>query len=161
MPLGDGAKIAQMLLSLDVTHVVWVPDSTLGTWDEELRQQPNLSVIRPCREGEAIGIAAGLWIGGARPLVVMQCTGLYEAGDALRNVVHDLQIPLLLLVGIRSHFAVQRGARDSAADFATPIVEAWRIEHTWIDPMDPVEQIRPILRRALETRSAHILLLGE
>ena len=39
-------------------------------------------------------LAAGLMIGGAKPLVVVQCTGFFEAGDAVRNVVHDLELKL-------------------------------------------------------------------
>src|SRR5690242_21218726 len=84
------------------THVVWIPDSALGPWEPALVSSDKLKLIRPCREGEAIGVAAGLLLGGARPVVVCQCTGLFEAGDALRNVVHDLKLPVKLIVGVRS-----------------------------------------------------------
>ena len=58
-------------------------------------------------------MAAGLSLGGARPVVVCQCTGLFEAGDALRNVVHDLKLPLKLVVGVRSYRV--EAERDSHA----------------------------------------------
>src|SRR5947209_15291772 len=95
------------------THVVWIPDSSLGPWEVALVSSPNLNLIRPCREGEAIGVAAGLILGAARPVVVCQCTGLFEAGDALRNVVHDLKLPLKLIVGVRSYRAFLAGDRKS------------------------------------------------
>ena len=84
------------------THVVWIPDSFFGAWDEPLCRS-SLPLIRVTREGEAIGVAAGLLLGEARPLVILQSTGFFEAGDALRNVVYDLQLPLKLLIGLRSY----------------------------------------------------------
>lgn len=112
------------------TQVVWIPDSTLGKWDSALSQSTRLQLIRPCREGEAIGIAIGLMLGQARPLVVLQCTGLFEAGDALRNAVHDLHLPLKLLVGVRSYHAAQSGkSRDNCPRFTAPILEAWQIPY--------------------------------
>jgi hypothetical protein len=116
------------------THVVWIPDSTIGRWESALVAAESLTLVRPCREGEAVGIAAGLMLGGARPLVAMQCTGLFEAGDAIRNVVHDLGLPLKLFVGIRSFAAVAVGkSRDNCPTFTLPIVEAWRLPSRLIE----------------------------
>ena len=119
------------------THVVWIPDSTLGPWEAALASSPNLQLIRPCREGEVLGLAAGLILGGARPLAVLQCTGLFEAGDALRNVVHDLRLPLKLLVGVRSYVAYQNGqSKDNCPAFTDPILKAWQIPYALVMPDD-------------------------
>src|SRR5262249_26272773 len=85
----SGLQMAAELTSLGITHVVWLPDSTLGQWEEALSTARGLKLIRVCREGEAWAIAAGLHLGGARPLVMIQCTGLFESGDSLRNAVFD------------------------------------------------------------------------
>src|SRR4051794_10084075 len=106
----DGPSVVAALKSCGVTDVVWVPDSELGRWDADLARDPDLRLIRVCREGEAVAVAAGLLLGGRRPLVIMQCTGLFEAGDALRNFVHDLRLPLFFLIGVRSLLAQRRGA---------------------------------------------------
>src|SRR5436305_9479275 len=101
----DAPGVVAELVRSGVTHIVWIPDSTIGTWEPAILSQPGLTLIRACREGEAIAIAAGLWLGGAKPVVIIQCTGLFEAGDALRNVVHDLGIPLFVIIGVRSYLA--------------------------------------------------------
>jgi sulfopyruvate decarboxylase TPP-binding subunit len=131
----DGPAVATALQQAGITHVVWIPDSVLGRWDTALRSTPGLSLVRVCREGEAIGVAAGLHIGGARPLVLLQCTGLFEAGDALRNAVHDLRLPLFFLIGVRSWYAHQEGrTADTCPVFTEPILRAWNIPFTLIDP---------------------------
>ena len=35
-------------------HVVWIPDSELGTWEAALENAAGLQLIRVCREGEAM-----------------------------------------------------------------------------------------------------------
>ena len=63
----DGPGVVAALKECGLTDVVWIPDSELGRWDEALRCDPELRLIRVCREGEAIAVAGGLWIGGAGP----------------------------------------------------------------------------------------------
>lgn len=130
----DGPTIVSALRVAGFTHVVWIPDSHLGTWEAALRASP-LAPIRACREGEAVALAAGLILGGATPLVVIQCTGFFEAGDAIRNIVHDLELPLKLLVGVRSVRAVLAGrSRDNCPHFAERLVHAWELPVELFDP---------------------------
>ena len=82
-------EFVSTLNELGISHVVWIPDSTLGQWDESLQKSENIELIQVCREGEAWALAAGLYLGGAKPIVIIQCTGLFESGDAMRNIVHD------------------------------------------------------------------------
>ena len=107
-----GPQITKTLVELGVTHVVWLPDSTLGPWETAFAQEPSLSFVRVCREGEAWTVAAGLHLGGKRPLVIIQNTGLFESGDALRNVLFDLGLPLYAIIGYRSYLLA--GSTDTA-----------------------------------------------
>jgi sulfopyruvate decarboxylase TPP-binding subunit len=116
------------------THLVWIPDSHLGTWEPALASSA-LAPIRVTREGEAVGVASGLMLGGARPLVAVQCTGFFEAGDAVRNVAHDLKLPLKMLVGVRSLRASRAGkSADNCPHFAEKLVAAWELPFREFDP---------------------------
>ena len=158
----DGHEVAAALRGCGVTHVVWVPDSALGLWDEALRADPGLKLIRACREGEAIGIAGGLLLGGARPVVLIQCTGLFEAGDALRNVVHDLGLPLFLVVGVRNLLPHRKGATtDNCPVFTEPIVQAWRLPYTVLDERHTAADLAEAYRRAAGSGQAAAVLLAE
>jgi len=125
-----GEEIVATLEGLGVSHVIWVPDSATGPWEPALESSRRLKLIGVCREGEAWPLAAGLYLGGRSPLVVMQTTGLFESGDALRNVLLDLKLPIFSLVGVRNGLASH--SRDSAKLFAEPIVSAWGIDAVWI-----------------------------
>jgi sulfopyruvate decarboxylase subunit alpha len=123
----DGSEIADLLAELQVTHVIWLPDSGLGAWEAALESSTAFRLVRVSREAEAWSIAAGLHIGGARPLVIMQTTGLFDSGDSLRNALFDLGLPLFAIVGHRSYLI--ENSPDSAKHFAEPILRAWGIEY--------------------------------
>ncbi|MDY3552780.1 hypothetical protein R5W24_001869 [Gemmata sp. JC717] len=130
----EPTEIVSSLVAAGFTHLVWIPDSHLGRWEPALRGSP-LAPVRVCREGEAVGVAAGLMLGAARPLVVVQCTGFFEAGDAVRNVAHDLKLPLKLIIGVRSELSARAGkSADNCPHFAARLIEAWEIHYARFDP---------------------------
>jgi sulfopyruvate decarboxylase TPP-binding subunit len=148
----DPGVIVAALEAAGFTHLVWIPDSHLGTWEPALAKS-RLAPIRVCREGEAVGLAIGLMLGGARPLVAVQCTGFFEAGDAVRNAAHDLKLPLKMLVGVRSARAAKAGpVRDNCPHFAERVVAAWELHRT---RFDPTESDAPALAAALRALADH------
>jgi sulfopyruvate decarboxylase TPP-binding subunit len=129
----NGPQIVDLLSELGITHVVWVPDSTLGQWEAALAAAAEIQLVRVCREGETWAVAAGLHLGGARPLVIIQCTGLFESGDALRNAVHDYKLPLFAIVGYRSYLNQSTLPGDTCLVFTEPILDAWQLDYRLID----------------------------
>ncbi len=159
----DGTAVVAALKESGVTHVVWIPDSDLGAWEPAFRAEASLKLIRVCREGEAMVLAGGLLLAGQRPVVVIQCTGFFEAGDSLRNIVFDLKLPLFLVVGLRGFRAHQKGkTSDTCPLFAEPLMKAWQIPYTIVDPIkDTAEQVSGAYRKAQEANRAAAILLAE
>ena len=158
----DGSAIAAALTACGVTHVVWIPDSELGRWDAALSAAPSLQLVRVCREGEAFAVAAGLLLGGKQPIILIQCTGLFEAGDSLRNFVHDLKLPLFFLIGVRSYRAFQKGpTADTCPVFTLPILDAWRLPHTLLDPAQSGVDLAAYYQKSRSANLAAAALLPE
>jgi sulfopyruvate decarboxylase subunit alpha len=105
---------------LGVTHVVTVPDNTSAPLLASLEREGGrasgspIRVVYATREGEAVALAAGLWLGGATPVVLIQNTGLLEAGDGLRGTASRMGAPLLLLVTLRGYGGARRLGVDPA-----------------------------------------------
>jgi sulfopyruvate decarboxylase TPP-binding subunit len=154
-----GEEIVVALEELGITHVVWVPDSATGLWEPALDASRRLRLVRVCREGEAWPLAAGMHLGGQTPLIIMQCTGLFESGDALRNVVFDLKLPIYALIGVRN--ALVPESRDSAKAFAEPMVKAWGIDYVWLRSADDMPKLAEHVRHCRRAGSAGVALLAE
>ncbi|OAI54717.1 hypothetical protein AYO44_14420, partial [Planctomycetaceae bacterium SCGC AG-212-F19] len=131
----DGPSILAAFRTCGITDVVWIPDSHLGTWEADFARAADIRLLRTSREGEAIALAGGLILGGRKPIVLIQCTGLFEAGDTLRNIVHDFKLPLFLVVGLRSQLAARQGKAiaDTCPRFSEPIMQAWQIPYVMLD----------------------------
>jgi sulfopyruvate decarboxylase subunit alpha len=116
---------------LGFTHVLSIPDSESRYLHAAVEAAGGLHLIVPCREGESLAIAAGLWTGGAKPLVILQNTGLMEAGDALRGCGLGPSVPLRLLVGWRGFGGAQAGRLpiDSAYTYTEPLLAAWGLPY--------------------------------
>ena len=127
----SGERIATLLHQCGFTHVVTVPDSTLGQWEPAI-EAAGIALLRVCREGEAWAVAAGLYLGGRQPLVVIQCTGFFESGDALRNVLHDWKLPIPSIIGYRSYLNQDALPGDTCLVFTEPILDAWRFDYRLI-----------------------------
>ena len=123
----SGEQVATLLTSLGVTHVVTIPDSTIGRWDAAIASS-GIPLVRVCREGEAWSVAGGLMLGGASPLVLIQCTGLFESGDALRNTIHEWKLPIYSIIGYRSYLNQEKLPGDTCLVFTEPILAAWKLD---------------------------------
>ena len=134
-----GQEIAQALTDWGTTHVIWLPDSMLGTWEDSLEASGAFELIRVCREGEAWPLAAGLHLGGKSPLLMMQSTGFFESGDAMRNVLFDLGVPIYAFVGYRSYLL--RDSPDTAKKFIEPVIQAWGLSHQLIKGTDDLPKL--------------------
>ena len=158
----DGPTVIRAIENAGFSHVVWLPDSHLGTWEDALKAS-SLGIVRPTREGEAVAVAAGLLLGGARPLVAIQVTGFFEACDAIRNVAHDLALPVKMLVGVRGWRAHQTGSTsDNCPRFAEPVARALDLDVTWVNPfVDPPPDCTATFSQLASATRAAVLFWGE
>ena len=155
-------KIVQAFEKEGVTHVVGVPDNGSRALFERLWAHPNIEVILSSREGEAFGLASGLYLGGATPLVLIQNTGFFEAGDAFRGTAYNMGLPIVMLVGYRGYKTMEPDAQrvDTAATFFEPTLNAWQIPYTAMHEDGDIEQIPAAFTKARETSLPTAVLIA-
>lgn len=159
MSLFEGREIARTLSQLGVSHVVWVPDSTTGTWEAALDASDRVELVRVCREGEAWPLAAGLLLGGQHPIVVMQSTGLFESGDALRNIIFDLRLPIFAIIGARNWLIPE--SHDSAKRLVLPILQAWGLPFDLLETVEDKPRLAQRYQWTRQQQNAGFVVLAE
>jgi sulfopyruvate decarboxylase TPP-binding subunit len=157
----SGEQIAELLDELGITHVVTVPDSTVGAWQPAIEARGRTRLLRVCREGEAWQVAAGLHLGGARPLVMIQCTGFFESGDAIRNAVHDWHLPIFSMIGYRSYLNQSTLPGDTCLVFTEPLLDAWKIEYRLITSAEQFGEIGEHYRACRDAGKPGAILVAE
>ena len=158
----SAARTVILLKGLGFTDVISIPDGESRHLYQALLDEPEIQVYLPTREGEGIALAAGLWVGGRRPLVLLQNTGLMEAGDALRGCGIGPSIPLLLLVGWRGYPGAVAGAFpiDSAYPYTEPLLDAWGLPHRRLMGDDDLGVIEEMATAAAESSRPAAVLYG-
>jgi sulfopyruvate decarboxylase TPP-binding subunit len=106
-----------------------------------------------------MAIAAGLWVGGKRPIVLIQNTGIFEAGDSIRGLGLDVNQPLVMLVGYRG-WSRHGLTPDSAARFIEHILHAWGISYYLIETDDDADRISLAIEEAERTSKPVAVLVG-
>ena len=153
------AAIIEELKKNNFTHVVWLPDSETNFMYQLLNNEPSLDLVPVCREGETMAIAAGLWVGGKKPVVLIQNTGIFESGDSIRGLALDVNQPLVMLVGYRG-WSRNGITTDSAARFIEHILHAWGISYYLVETDDDAGRITSALEEAERTSKPVAVLMG-
>ena len=158
-PVLHPASIIAELKKNDVTHVVWLPDSETNFMYHQLLTEPQLDLVPVCREGETVAIAAGLWVGGKKPVVLIQNTGVLESGDSIRGLGLDVNQPLVMLIGYRG-WDRHGVTRDSAARYIEHILHAWGISYYLIEVDEDAPRISLAIEEAVRTSKPVGVLVG-
>ena len=153
------AAIIGELKKNNVTHVVWLPDSETNFMYQLLTIEPSLDLVPVCREGETMAVAAGLWVGGKKPVVLIQNTGIFESGDSIRGLGLDVNQPLVRLVGYRG-WSRHGITNDSAARFIEHILHAWGINYYLIENDEDADRIGIALAEAERLQKPVAVLVG-
>lgn len=87
----------------DFNFFVGVPCSILKGIINFLQVDPDVLYVSASREDEAIGIATGAFLGGQKPVVLMQNSGFGNSIGALTSLPLLYKIPMLLLISWRGY----------------------------------------------------------
>src|SRR5262245_6066025 len=174
--------MAQAQLVLDslcrhaVTDVVSLPDNSSAALLARFRESTEIRLLSVTREGEAFALAAGLWIGGRNPLVLIQNTGLLESGDSLRGTLLRMRIPVVCLVTYRGYAKLARWGTpppepdpeilsrpelDSVAVMTEPTLRAWGMAFDFLHTDNDVSKISVAFAQAQKLSAPVALLITQ
>jgi sulfopyruvate decarboxylase subunit alpha len=121
-------------------EVVYVPDNPLSQILRVLENDyPDARATLATREEEAVGIAAGLYFGGARPALMMQSSGLGNALNALGSLLVAYQVPVLFIISMRGDPGEWNGAQVPMGRAVVPILDAFSVPHRIIEHPEAAE----------------------
>lgn len=78
-----------------------VPCAVLKGVLKHLMNDPEMTYIQAAREEDAVGIAAGAYLAGKHPIVLMQNSGLANCINAIASLCIPYKIPIVFLVSWR------------------------------------------------------------
>ena len=117
------------LIESGINFVACLPDSSFKELYEPLSKDPLLTYVQVANEGDGVGICMGAWLGGLRPVLLMENSGFTLTCYALLRGPIAFGVPVLLLMSYRGHFDDQRWFSVPIGWSTEPLLEALRVSH--------------------------------
>lgn len=148
-----GAAILGALKAAGIEYVISVPDLTTSEGVlRPLATDPQLKLLRVCREEEAIGICAGLLAGGKRAAILIQYTGFLASMNAIRAIAMEYRQPICMLVGLLFADAPEdpRQSANYGVNRMIPLIEAMGMPYRLARNDEDAAGIAPAITRAFD-----------
>ena len=94
-----------------------------------VEEDPNIIHVPVTREEEGVGLCAGAWMGGRRPALLMQNSGLGNCINALASLDILYGIPLLLIISHRGGRGEPMVGQVPIGRLTVPLLNAMEIPH--------------------------------
>ena len=160
MPAWHDVIIA-VLKRNQVSLIPYVPDNVLTPLIRAIHADPFFTAFTVPREEEAVGIAAGAWMGGTRAMVLMQTSGFATLPNVLASLAVPFQIPVLMLVSERGTLGEFNVGQAMVARTMRPALDAMGIEHHTLTRLEEVDFITDrSIRQAVATQQPACLILS-
>lgn len=140
---------------------MYVPDNPLSHVLRRFHESyADVHTLIATREEEAFGIAAGMYLGGSRPVVMLQSSGLGNSLNAIASLLLPYQIPSLVVISMRGGAGEWNAAQMPMGRAVGPILDSLGIPHVTVEHPDAAAEAALLAARtAFGTRIPAACLL--
>jgi sulfopyruvate decarboxylase subunit alpha len=153
----ESDAFVQALQGIGLNFFTGVPDSILGGIIETLMER---RLYTPAvREDEALAMAAGAYMAGKAPAVLMQNSGLGTSLNTLISLNLIYQQPCLLLVSWRGYQGKDAPEHLVMGQTMTQLLDTIRIPHRTLSEDTAVQDLQWVAQTFMKDRIPAALLL--
>jgi phosphonopyruvate decarboxylase len=150
MPL-DANALLESLSRSGITHFAGVPCSLLNPLTAAANAKGRY--LAASVEGEAVAVAAGIWLAGGTGAVLMQNSGLGNAVNPLASLLLPYRIPALLVVSWRGQPGTEDAVHHAPMGHATlKLLDAFDVRSWVLGPASDLDRLAADIRSTLLDR---------
>lgn len=158
-----GVEIIAALKAAKVEFVAAVPDvwTSVGfLWP--LARDPDLRLLRICKEDEGVSICTGLAYCDRRAVLSMQYTGFLDSVNSIRGTAVNYRQPVCMLVGLLNKEPDRPPAESKRYDIRITqgILDVMGIDNLCIEGPEDVARLPAGIERAYEQSRPFAALIG-
>jgi sulfopyruvate decarboxylase subunit alpha len=126
---GWATTVLDALRAENIRYLVFLPDTVMGRLLALAEQDRFFQLVGVHREEEAVGILAGLFMGGQRGAMLVQSSGLGNSLNALGSLAMAYRIPFPLFVSLRGELGEFNQAQLHMGRAVPGCLDALTIQH--------------------------------
>ena len=151
------------LRAAGIDFVSGLPDGWQRPLHERVELDPDIRYVPVCNEGVGFSICAGAWLGGRKPALIMENSGIRVASEYIARISLGTGVPVTLLcsyrgdVGETEHWGIPHGI------VAEPLLEALRIKYLVVRHVEDLAKSIARAKRIAEAQlhPAAVLVSGD
>jgi sulfopyruvate decarboxylase alpha subunit len=148
----EAAKEAlDALIDSGIDFAACLPDSAFKELYEPLSAESEIDYVQVANEGDGVGICMGAWLGGKKPVLVMENSGFAVTPYALMRGPIAFGIPMLLLIAHRGGFHDERWFSVPFGWGTEPLLDAMRISY---ETVTRTEDVRAAITGAVKSMNS-------
>ena len=148
----EAAKITLgALIGSGINFAACLPDSAFKELYEPLSGESKIEYIQVANEGDGVGVCMGAWMGGKKPVMIMENTGFAVTTYPLMRGPIAFGVPMLLLIAHRGGFHDQRWFSVPVGWGTAPLLDAMRISYEFVSR---AEDIRTAIAGAVKSMNS-------
>jgi sulfopyruvate decarboxylase subunit beta len=120
----------------------------------------NIRTIPITREENGVGICAGFYLGGGKPVMIIQSTGIGNMISALESLNMTYGIPLPILASWRGVYKEPIEAQWQFGKRLPGILDACGIPYTIIESPDEIDKIDTAIKDSFLNLCPHVVLMS-
>jgi len=122
--------------------------------------QKSFNEVELTREEDGLGICAGAWLAGARPMMIIQSTGLGNMINALASLNIASAIPIPILASFRGIYKEGIDSQIPLGKHLPAILEGSGIHYSIIDEVEKLALLSDVIRDAFDHCCPHVALIS-
>lgn len=134
--------VYQALKDIGIDFIVSVPCVNLSKILEIVDCDSEITHVPVTREEEGFGIAAGAYMGGKKPAILMQNSGLGNSVNVLASLYNLYKFPILIIMSHRGTEGEFMSAQVPMGKSTPDVLDA--LEIAYLNPKTPEEALKLI-----------------
>jgi len=152
-------KLYETIKDLGIDLLLTLPDNMIQGLLKIINERNEIKEITLTREEEGIGIAAGAYLGGMKPAIIMQNSGLGNSINAIKSLLQLYKIPILLIMSHRGVEGEKIVAQIPMGQVTLKLLECINLKTFIIDSVENIKVIKKAIKfMELNNRSAAVVL---
>jgi sulfopyruvate decarboxylase subunit alpha len=159
-PEARAGSILDVLAARGIDLIVTVPCKYFAHLLVAAAGDDRFEVVQPAREEEGLAIAAGAWLAGRKPLLLIQNSGLGNLVNVYGSLGQYYDIPAALLLSHRGDAGERVPAQVPMGRLTTGLLDLLGVERITLETPGDLDALDAGLRRYTE-RDRPVALLGK
>ncbi|MFW9987381.1 MAG: sulfopyruvate decarboxylase subunit alpha, partial [Candidatus Odinarchaeota archaeon] len=133
-------KLYEEIKNSDINLILSLPCILLKGLLNLINEKKEIQHIPITREEEGVGIAAGAYLGGKTPAILMQNSGLGNSVNAIKSLLELYRIPIIFIISHRGVEGEKISAQIPMGELTPNLLDILNIKKFIIDSIENIKE---------------------